>query len=109
MLERWVERLPETQQQKTVANMRHKGLGSATDQAQFNAAFFELFLHEFLLGTGGEVQAEPVIDGLTPDYGVAEKLADGSHIAYVVEATDIDLERGTGLEKTGMSGPQLMH
>ncbi len=99
MLERWVERLPRTHQQKTVANMRHKALGSARHQAQFNAVFFELFLHEFLLGTSGEVQVEPTIDGLTPDFRVTEELAGSSQLAYVVEATDIDLERGTKLER----------
>ena len=99
MLERWVERLPNKHQQKTVANMRHKRLGSAKDQAQFNAAFFELFLHEFLLGAGGEVIVEPIVDGLTPDFRVAEELAGGSQVTYVVEATDIDLERGTELER----------
>ena len=99
MLERWIERLPNKHQQKTVANMRHKAPGSAKDQAQFNAAFFELFLREFLLGTGGEIQVEPMIDGLTPDFRVTEELTGGSQLTYVVEATDIDLERGTELER----------
>ena len=98
MLERWVGRLPKTHQRKTVANMRHKALGSAKDQVQFTAAFFELFVHEFLHGTDGEVQVEPTIDRLTPDFRVTEKLAGSSQLTYVVEATDIDLERGTELE-----------
>ena len=99
MLERWVGRLPKTHQQETVAKMRHKAQGSAKEQFQFNAAFFELFLHEFLLSTGGEVQVEPIIDRLTPDFRVTEELAGGSQLTYVVEATDIDLERGTKLER----------
>ena len=86
MLERWVKRLPKTHQEKTVANMRHKAPGSARNQAQFNAAFFELFLHEFLRGTGGEVQVETTIDGLTPDFRVTEELAGSRQLAYVVEA-----------------------
>ena len=99
MLERWVERLPMEQRKRAVANMRHRGPGSGKEESQFYAAFFELFLHEFLLGTGGEVAVEPKIDGLTPDFRVIEELAGDSQTAYVVEASDIDLERGTALEK----------
>ena len=99
MLERWVERLPEKQQRSTVANMRRTPPGSQDDEIQFNAAFFELFLHEFLCGTGSEVVVEPVIDGLTPDFEVTEELEDGSQLTYVIEAKDIDLERGTKLER----------
>ena len=40
-----------------------------------------------------------MIDGLTPDFEVTEELADASQLTYVVEATDIDLERGTKLER----------
>ena len=99
MLERWVGRLPKEHQQKAVANLRHRAPGSVKDEIQFTGAFFELFLHEFLHGTGGEVLVEPIIDGLTPDFRVTEELADGGQITYVVEATDIDLERGTELER----------
>ena len=99
MLERWVEQLPEKQQRDTVAKMRRNPPGSSEDEIQFNAAFFELFLHEVLLGTGGEVVVEPMIDGLTPDLEVTEELADGSQLTYVAEAKDIDLERGTKLER----------
>ena len=99
MLERWVERLPKKQQRGTVKRMRHNPPGSQQREIQFNAAFFELFLHEFLLGTGGEVVVEPMIDGLTPDFEVTEELADGSQLTYVVEAKNIDLERGTKLER----------
>ena len=60
MLERWVERLPRKHRQKTVANLRHRAPGSRTDEIQFNAGFFELFLHEFLLGTDGEILVEPI-------------------------------------------------
>ena len=99
MLERWVERLPKEHQQKAVANLRHKAPGSGKDENQFTEAFFELFIHEFLTGTGGEVLIDPIIDGLTPDFIVTEELTSGSRIIYVVEATDIDLERGTQLER----------
>lgn len=99
MLERWVERLPGKQKKDAVANMRHGPPGSHRNEVQFNGAFFELFLHEFLVGTTGEVVVEPIIDGLTPDFQVTEELADGSQITYVVEATDIDLELGTDLER----------
>ncbi len=99
MLERWVERLPKKHRRRTVANMRHRAPGSRTDEIQFYGAFFELFLHEFLLGTGGQVEVEPTIDGLTPDVRVTEELPNGSQLTYVVEATDVDLERGTKLER----------
>ncbi len=99
MLERWLERLPEKQQRDIVARMRHNPPGSQKEENQFNEALFELFLHEFLLGTGGEVVVDPVINGLTPDFRVTEELADGSQLSYVIEATDIDLERGTKLER----------
>ncbi len=95
MLERWVERLPDKQQRDVVGRMRHKGLGSQQDETQFNAAMFELFLYEFLLGTGARVVAAPIIDGLTPDFAVTERVTDGSQLNYVVEAKDIDLELGT--------------
>ena len=98
MLERWVERLPKERQQKAVANLRHNPPGSRQKEIQFNAAFFELFLHEFLLGTEGEVVVEPMIDGLTPDFEVTEELAGRSQLTYMVEAKDIDLERGSKLE-----------
>ena len=98
MLERWVERLPKERQQKAVAKLRHKAPGSRQKEIQFNATFFELFLHEFLLGTEGEVVVEPIIDGVTPDFEVTEELAGGSQLTYMVEAKDIDLERGTKLE-----------
>ena len=94
-----MERLPKSKQRDIVARMRRNPPGSQQDEIQFNGAFFELFLHEFLLGTGGEVVVEPMIDGLTPDFGVTEELADGTQLTYLLEATDIDLERGTKLER----------
>ena len=90
---------PRKTKKDAVANMRHRPPGSHRNEVQFNGAFFELFLHEFLVGTTGEVVVEPIIDGLTPDFQVTEELADGSQITYVVEATDIDLELGTDLER----------
>ena len=97
MLERWVGRLPEAQQKKAVANMRHKGQGSLENENKFNETFFELFMHEFLRGAGGAVEVEPTFDGKTPDFEVSEEHTDGSHYCYVVEATDVDLDRGTTL------------
>ena len=99
MLERWLERLPEKQRRKTIAEMRSRSPGTQRDEYQFNGTFFELFLHELLLGTRGAVLAEPMINGLTPDFKVTEELEDGSDLTYVVEATDIDLERSTKLER----------
>ena len=99
MLERWVARLPEKQRRDTIANMRSRAPGTQRDEYQFSEAFFELFLHEFLLGTRGAVLAEPMIDGRTPDFKVTEELEDGSELTYVVEATNFDLERGTKLER----------
>ena len=99
MLERWVARLPEKQRHDTIANMRSRAPGSQPDEYQFSEAFFELFLHEFLLATRGAVVAEPMIDGRTPDFKVTEELEDGSDLTYVVEAISFDLERGTKLER----------
>ena len=82
-----------------MANMSHKGSGSANEQIQFDSAFFELFLHEFLTGTGGDVQIEAAIGGLTPDFTISEKGSCGSELSHVVEASDIDLERGARLER----------
>ena len=99
MLERWVERLPKEPRKNAVGSMRHRAPGSKKDEYQFIESFFELFMHEFLLGTGGEVLVDPKIDGRTPDFRVIEELSGGSEIAYVVEATVNDLERSTELEK----------
>lgn len=101
MLERWVERLPEEHQKNFVARIRHKGSGSSKEEAQFNETFFELFLHEFFLGTTRDITIEPNIFGRTPDFRIIEELADGNQFEYVVEATDINLERGTKLERNG--------
>ena len=98
MLQRWIERLPDEHQPRAVANLSHRGRGSSSDQFQFDAAFFELFLHEFLAGTGGRVTVEPNFDDLTPDFSVTQNLRDERQLTYVVEATDINLERGTELE-----------
>lgn len=98
MLQRWVDRLPPAKQKDIVARMRHKGHGSWREEQSFNGAFFELFLHEFLNGTGGDTVAEPKIGQLTPDFGVTEARPDGTQINYVVEATDLNIMHGTGLD-----------
>ena len=46
MLERWVDRFPDTKRKDIVSRMRSKDFDS------FDQAFFETFLHEFLQGTG---------------------------------------------------------
>ncbi len=96
MLQRWIERLPPAHQSAFVSRMRHEGRGSATEEINFQGAFFELFLHEFLLGTDGEVEVDPLIQGLTPDFGVAEASPAGT-TNYVVEATNVDVVGGSDL------------
>ncbi|MDE2844138.1 MAG: hypothetical protein OXN21_12270 [Chloroflexota bacterium] len=96
MLQRWIGRLPTAHQPAFVSRMRHDGRGSATEEVTFQGAFFELFLHEFLLGTGGKVEVGPLIHGLTPDFGVTEASPDWP-INYVVEATNVDVVRGSDL------------
>ena len=93
MLERWISRLPVEHQVRFISRMKHKGLGSKTEEDSFNAAFFELFMHEFLVGTRADVVVEPNQGGLTPDFGARE-----GNLSYIVEATDLNLERNTALE-----------
>ena len=92
MLQRWVDRLPPVKQKDIVGRMRHQGSGSWREQQNFYGAFFELFLHEFLNGTGGYTVVEPKIGNLTPDFGVTETRQDGTQVHYVVEASDINFE-----------------
>ena len=98
MLQRWVDRLPPDKQKDIVGRMRHKGSGSPKEEQNFNGAFFELFLHEFLNGTGGYTVVEPKIGHLTPDFGITETGLGGTQINYVVEATDINVVSGTDLD-----------
>ena len=100
MLERWVSRVPKDQQKRVVANLRHSIPGSAKEEYQFNATWFELFVHEFLRGTGGQVEVEPTINERTPDFRVTEKQGGGRQVDYVLEAKDLDLERSTALERS---------
>ena len=88
MLQRWIDRLPSEKQVAFISRMRHDGRGSATEERNFQGAFFELFLHEFLLGAGGKVDVGPLMRGLTPDFGVAEASPEGT-INYIVEATNV--------------------
>ena len=99
MLQRWVDRFPPEHQPQILGEMRHKGSGSRANDRHFNAAFFELFLHEFLSGTDGSVEAQPSIGRRPPDFRVNLKLQDRTEFTYIVEATDIDLESGTALER----------
>ena len=99
MLQRWVDRLPSGKQRDIVGRMRHRGHGSLRKEQSFNGAFFELFLHEFLNGTGGyTVVVEPKIGHLTPDFGVTETGPDQTQFNYVVEATDINVVSNTELD-----------
>lgn len=107
MLQRWVDRLPPDKQKSIVGEMRHKGRGSLNEEKGFNGAFFELFLHEFLNGTGGYVVVEPKIGNNPLDFGVTEKGPIGTAINYAVEATDINVIRDTKLESHWNEGYAL--
>ena len=100
MLQRWVDRLPPEKAKDIVGRMRHKGIGSWRNDQDFDGAFFELFMHEFLNGTNGDVDVEPEIDSLTPDFGVTETCLGGTKVHYVVEATDINTTRGTDMDSS---------
>lgn len=99
MLQRWVDRFPSEHQPHILGQLRHKGHGSRANDRQFNAGFFELFLHEFLNGTGGRVEAQPSHESRTPDFRVTQVLEDRPDFSYMVEATDLDLETSTSLER----------
>ena len=99
MLQRWVDRFPSEHQPHILGLMRHKGSGSRANDKQFNAGFFELFLHEFLNGTGARVEAQPSHESRPPDLQVTLRLQDGAEFSYMVEATDLDLESDTSLER----------
>ena len=98
MLQRWVDRLPANKQRDIIGRMRHKGRGSAREEQDFNGAFFELFLHEFLNGTGGYTEVEPRIGRRTPDFRVTETGPDGTRFHYVMEGTDINVVSATQLD-----------
>ena len=99
MLQRWVDRLPLKVRSELVSRIKHKGPGSKTEDRDFNATFFELVLHEFFIGTGSHVEVQPSIGRGHPDFKVTEKSPGGTPIIYFVEATDIDVESGTTLER----------
>ena len=107
MLQRWVNRMPPAKQRDLVGRMRHKGDGSIGEQRRFDGAFFELFLHEFLVGTGGHVVVEPNIDGGTPDFGVTEILENGTMINYLVEASHTNVLANAGLESDWLENRAL--
>ena len=81
MLERWVSRFPDAKRKDIVSRMRSKDMDS------FDQAFLEMFVHEFLLGTGATVTHEPEIGGRNPDFAVSN---DG--LDYVVEVTSLRIE-----------------
>ena len=91
MLQRWVDRLPESKQKGIVNRMRHTGVGSRDKNRSFDSAFLELVLHEFLRGTGAEVEVEPNVAGRTPDFYAAEVNEAGNVQGYYVEAFDVSI------------------
>lgn len=98
MLNRWASHLPLDKQKDVIGRMRHKGRGEPRNEKSFNGAFLEMFLHEFLNGTGGTVTNEPKIGNLTPDFGITETNQAGKTIQYIVEATDINVLSNTELD-----------
>ncbi len=99
MLQRWVDRLPCKIRSEFVSEIKHKGSGSKQNDRGFNANFFELVLHDFFIGTGSHVEVHPPIGKGHPDFKVIEESPGGSQIIYVVEATDIDIQSGTTLQR----------
>ena len=91
MMERWVKRCPAQKRNDIISRLRREK--KRANQNQFMDTFFELFLHEFLGGTEGDVQIEPVANGKSPDFSVSENGLD-----YVVEATYKDFSRTEGFQ-----------
>ena len=89
MLERWVSKFPDAKRKDIISRMRSKDMGS------FDQAFFEILVHEFLLGTGATVTHEPEIAGKNPDFAVSDNGFD-----YVVEATLLDFEQRDELKQS---------
>ncbi len=81
MLEGWASRFPDAKRNDIVSRIRSKDMDS------FDQAFFEMFVHEFLLGTGATVIHEPEIGGSNPDFAISDVGFD-----YVVEATSLGIE-----------------
>ncbi|MCY4414804.1 MAG: hypothetical protein OXE87_00610 [Chloroflexi bacterium] len=98
MLQRWVDRLPESKQKDIVNRIRHTGMGSRQNDRSFDSAFFELALHEFLRGTRAEVEVEPNVAGRTPDFYAAGANETGFIREYYVEALDVSTADNTELE-----------
>ena len=98
MLQRWIGRLPRDKQKDIVNRMRHQGTGSRANDRSFDSAFFELALHEFLLGTGAEVSVEPKIAGRTPNFSAVEAHLFGDAQKFYIEALDISTAGNTELE-----------
>ncbi len=98
MLQRWVDRLPESKQKDIVGRMRHAGTGSRGNDRSFDSAFFELALHEFFRGTGARVEVEPNINDRTPDFFVANSSETENIQGYYVEALDVSITDKTELE-----------
>jgi len=89
--------MPKSKQQDIVNRMRHTGMGSHRNDRNFDSAFFELAIHEFLRGTGAEVEVEPNVGGRTPDFYAAVRDKTGNE-GYYVEALDVSIADNTELE-----------
>ena len=89
MLERWASRYPDSKRKDIISRIRSKDMDS------FDNAFFEMFLHEFLSGTGASVTLEPEIGGKNPDFALSDHGFD-----YVVEATRLDFEQRDELKQS---------
>ena len=89
MLQRWLDHLPLGRRRSVIQRMRRPGYGSPTDNQQGNAAFFEMFLHEFLNGAGHDAMMQPGLAPMTSDFAATGPGADGAPISYTVAVADM--------------------
>lgn len=94
MLECWLARFPKTHQKSLATRMRHTGRTNHQQDTNFRAAFFELYMHEFLRGTGSQVTVEPNVEGLKPDFSVDE-----ADERFLVEVTCLSFDPEDRKEK----------
>lgn len=82
-LESWFARIPQE---------KRKGIRSLfrSDDRQHTGALLELVTHEILCAIGNEVEADPNIEGKTPDYAATVKDASVIVECTVVQETDED-------------------
>ncbi len=89
-LEEWFSRYPLSGQTELRARFRSE------NDAQHEAAFFELFLHELLLRTGCQVALHPVISGATrtPDFLAQPASGEDFYIEATVATNESIAEAG---------------